>query len=79
VGCQVEKNEYFRQILLYEFNQGAKAAEVARNICAVYGEDSTAEIIAPKWFSRFKQNNFDMSDTPRSGWHLVEYGGDYPL
>ena len=41
--CQIEKNEHFRHVLLYEFNRGAKAAEAARNICAIYGKDSLAE------------------------------------
>jgi hypothetical protein len=72
--CQVEQNEHFRH-LLYEFNRGSKAAEAAENICAVYGEDSSAERTAPKWFGRFKQGNFDMSDTPRSRRHLEGYGG----
>jgi hypothetical protein len=39
----------------------------------VYGEDSIAERTAQKWFARFKQGNFDMSDTPRLGQHLVGY------
>jgi hypothetical protein len=38
--CQLEKSEHFRHLLLYEFNRGSKAEEAARNICAVYGEDS---------------------------------------
>jgi hypothetical protein len=77
--CQLEKNKHFRHLFFYEFNRGSKAAKAARNICAVYGEDSIAERRAQKWFVHFKQGNFDMSDTPRSGWHLVGYGGDYPL
>jgi hypothetical protein len=77
--CQVEKNEHSRHLLLYEFNRGSKAAEAARNICAVYGEDSIAERTAQKWFARFRQGNFDTSDTPRSGRHLVGFGGDHPL
>jgi hypothetical protein len=40
---QVEKNERFQLFLICEFNLGFKAAEAARNICAVYGEDSIAE------------------------------------
>jgi hypothetical protein len=44
--CQIEKNEHFRHLLLYEFNRGSKAGEAARNICAVYGEDSVAESTA---------------------------------
>jgi hypothetical protein len=43
VECQVEKNEHLRHLLLYQFNRGLRAAEAARNICAVYGEDSIAE------------------------------------
>ena len=51
----MEKLEYFRHILLFEFNRGAKVAEAGRNICAVYG------------FSRFKEDRFDICDTLRSG------------
>jgi hypothetical protein len=61
--CQVKKNEHFRHHLLYEFSRGSKDAEAARNICAIYGEDSIAERTAEKWFAHFKQGNFDMSDT----------------
>jgi hypothetical protein len=42
-------------------------------------EKTTAERTAQKLFARFKQGNFDMSGTPRSGRHLVGYEGDYPL
>jgi hypothetical protein len=73
--CQVEKNEHFRHLLLYEFNRGSKATEAAQNICAVYGEDSVAERTAQKWFASFKQGNFDMSDTPRSGRSCCSSGG----
>jgi hypothetical protein len=47
-GVLVEKNEHFRHLVLYEFNLGSKATEAARNICAVYGEDSMAERTAQK-------------------------------
>jgi hypothetical protein len=77
--CQVEKNKHFRHLLVYEFSRGSKAVEAARNICAVYGEDSITERTAQKWFARFKQGSFDMSDIPRSERHLVGYGEDCPL
>jgi hypothetical protein len=81
--CQVEKNEHFQHLLLYEFSRGSKPIETARNIFAVYEEDSIAERTAQKWFAcYFEQGNFDMSNTPRSGrpcLRLVEYGGDYLL
>ena len=64
--CQVDKLKNFRHILLYEFNRGAKTAEADRNICAVYRVNIIRESTARKWFSRFKEDRFDISDTPRS-------------
>ena len=64
---QVEKLEHFRHILLLEFNRGAKAAEVVRNICAVYGDNAIEENTARKWFSCFKEDRFDISGTPCPG------------
>ena len=49
-----------------EFNRAAKAAEAARNICIVYGDNAIGESSARKWFSRFKEDRFDICDTPRS-------------
>ena len=63
----MEKLEHFRHILLFEFNRGAKAVEAARNICAMYGDNAIGKSMARKWFSRFKEDRFDISDTPRSG------------
>ena len=62
----MEKLEHFRHFLLMEFSRGAKAAEVTRNICVVYGDNAIGESTARKWFSRFKEDRFDISDTPRS-------------
>ena len=63
----MEKLKHFRFIFLFEFNRGTKAAEAARNICAVYGDSVIRESTARKWFSRFKEYLFAISDTPRSG------------
>ena len=65
--CQVEKLEHFRHIPVFEFNRGAKATEAARNICAVYEDNAIGRNTARKWFSRFKEDRFDISDIPRSG------------
>ena len=54
-------------IILYEFNRRTKAAEAARNICVMYGDNAIGESTARKWFSCFKEDCFDISDTPRSG------------
>ena len=50
-----------------EFNRGAKAAEAARIICAMYGDNAIGGSTARKCFSRFNEGRFDISDTPRSG------------
>ena len=62
----MEKLEHFRHILLFDFKIGAKAAEAARNICAVYGYNDIGQNTARKWFYRFKEYCFDISDTSRS-------------
>ncbi|KAJ4447829.1 hypothetical protein ANN_09837 [Periplaneta americana] len=42
--CQVQKKKkHFRYILTFEFNRGANAAEVGRNICVVYSENVIGE------------------------------------
>uniref|UniRef100_A0A914HL00 Mos1 transposase HTH domain-containing protein n=1 Tax=Globodera rostochiensis TaxID=31243 RepID=A0A914HL00_GLORO len=46
---QVDKNEHFRHLFLFEFNKGSKASEASQNICAVYGEGETNERTAQKW------------------------------
>ena len=33
----------------------------------VYGEGVIGESTARKWFAKFKNGNFDIDDTPRSG------------
>ena len=59
----------FPHILLFEFNRGT-----ARIICDMYGDNAIGESTARKWFSRFKEDRFDI-DTPRSG-RLLGFGED---
>ena len=63
----MEKFEHFQQITLFEFNREAKAVEAARNIFIVFGDNNIGESTARKWFSCFKEDDFDISDTPLSG------------
>ena len=46
---------------------GTFPMEVARNICAIYGNNTIRKSTARKWFSCFKEDRFDISDTPCSG------------
>ena len=63
----MEKLGHFRHILLFGINIEAKAAEAARNICVVYGVNAIGESTVRKFFSRFKEDRFDISDTPSLG------------
>ena len=42
----------------------------------VYGEGVIGESTAKKWFAKFKNGNFDIDDTPRSG-RLSEFDKDH--
>ena len=61
------RNWNISDIFFAEFNRDAKAAEAARNIGAVYGDNAIGEKTATKWFSRFNEDRFEFSDTPRTG------------
>ena len=65
--CLAEKFQYFRHIFLLNFERRAKAGEAVGNICAVFGNNAIGESTARKWFYRFKDDRFNISDTPRSG------------
>ena len=65
--CQVEKNVRFRHFLLFAFIRGFTAAKAARDISVVHGENAMAERTARYWFAKFKEENFDLKDAPRSG------------
>ena len=64
----MEKLEHFRHNLLFEFNRGAKAAEAARNIYAMYGDNAIGESVARKWFSCFKEDCFDIPCSGGPSW-----------
>lgn len=67
MDCQVEKKTHFRHLILFAFNRGQNASEAAKEICAVYGKDAIAERTVRDWFGKFKHQNFDLIDAPRSG------------
>ena len=60
------KKQHFRHLLFFAFHQGQKAAEIAQNICMVYGEGVIGESTARKWFAKFKNGNFDINNMPCS-------------
>ena len=61
------KKQHFQHLLFFAFHQGQKAAEAAKDICMVYGEGVLGKSMARKWFTKFKNGNFDIDDMPCSG------------
>ncbi|KFD67946.1 hypothetical protein M514_19823 [Trichuris suis] len=64
--CQVDKKEHLRHVLLFLYHGGLSAVAAAEKIQAVYGEEAISDRAARKWFSRFREGNFDLSDSARS-------------
>uniref|UniRef100_A0A0N5BH76 HTH_48 domain-containing protein n=1 Tax=Strongyloides papillosus TaxID=174720 RepID=A0A0N5BH76_STREA len=65
--CQVDKKQHFRHLLLFAFNRGQRVAEAVREICSVYGEDAIGWSTAKDWYRKFRNGNFDLQDSPRTG------------
>lgn len=56
-----------RVILLHEFKLGHNAAEAARNIIRVWGEGTTTERTARRWFEQFRKGDFNIEDKEGRG------------
>ncbi|CAH2108277.1 unnamed protein product [Euphydryas editha] len=61
-----DKNQHFRHLLFFDFYRGQKADETAWEICNVHGKCIIGKS-AQKWFAKFKNENFYVDDTHRSG------------
>jgi len=56
-----------RPVLFYEYEKGNNAASAFKNICATCGEGSLTKNTCRKWFTRFREGNFNLSDESRPG------------
>ena len=53
--------------MLYEFKKANSAAETARNIHSVYGEECVNERTRRRWFAKFRSGDFTLEDEDRTG------------
>ena len=61
------ENYEIRILLRHYWKQQFKAAEAAKKICKVEGEDVLSIRTAQKWFKKFNEGHTDLRDDPRSG------------
>lgn len=58
--------DHIRNCMLYEFHRGKKATEATRDINKVYPGALDVRK-CQRWFSKFREENFDLKDEERSG------------
>lgn len=51
--------------MLFYFPKGKNAAQIKKEICFVYGEDTIDTV--RKWFRRLRNGNFNLDDEKHSG------------
>jgi [histone H3]-lysine36 N-dimethyltransferase SETMAR len=56
-----------RAIFLYEFKMGRKAAKTARNLNHIFGEGTTSERTAERWFRKFQNGDECLEDEEGRG------------
>jgi len=66
LGITISRRE-LRVLLIHEFRLGHKVTESTRNICHTMGKGIISIRSVRRWFSVFKNGNFELDDLPRSG------------
>ena len=56
-----------RLLLYYDWSRHASAAEAARNITDIFGQDAVSERSACDWFNRFRNGKKDLEDEEKEG------------
>uniref|UniRef100_V9IC99 Histone-lysine N-methyltransferase SETMAR n=1 Tax=Apis cerana TaxID=7461 RepID=V9IC99_APICE len=62
-----DQKEHFRHILLFYYRKGKNAVQARKKLCEIYGEGILTVRQCQNWFSKFRSDNFDIKDAPRSG------------
>lgn len=63
-------SNHIRHVILYEYDkqpQKKNARSAHEQICSVYGDDIISYSQVARWFQKFKDENFDLSDAPIPG------------
>ena len=68
--CQYKmslQDDVLRELLKYEFLLNHNASQAARNVCTAYRPDTVKVRTAQRWYSRFRNEETEVEDRPRSG------------
>ena len=60
------KNDHFRHILLFYFRKGKKAAQAAKKLRDVYGEEALKDRQCLNWFDKLRSGYFSLKDEQHS-------------
>jgi transposase len=61
------QKEIIRNLLLYEYQLGHDARTAAANVNRAKGDNTVHQSTAFRWFAKFRNDNTDLNDQPRSG------------
>ena len=61
------KTEHFRHILLFYFRKKKNAAQAAKKLRDVYGEEALKDRQCRNWFDKFRSGDFSLKYEQRSG------------
>ena len=67
-----EISEEIRHVMLFHYRKGYNASQTCREICTVYCGDAVTDRTVRNWLERFRGENFDVKDLPRSSRPLTE-------
>lgn len=59
--------QQIRACLLYDFKSGVNATESSRRIINAFGPGTISERSAREWFQRFRAEDYNLEDRPRTG------------
>lgn len=58
---------HLRDCLIYFFDRNKTATEAKEILCQTYGEGVISQTTCDKWYQRFRNGDFDVSDRRRTG------------
>jgi len=62
----MSEKEHLKHCIFFAFQLKRNAAQTVEMICSALDEDAVTHKTCKKWFQRFREDNFDLTDRERS-------------